>query len=212
VDGSDSEYAEESMIAGFDRGLLNQTLFRCRKHALLGLLPAMAMMLSVACNDQKPAPAVPMPVASGAPPQNSTSAMFKKLKQNERPLPPAPVEDLRDSGVPVSMPALVDDFEMSPECKALVVDRGTIRKAIEKHVNTVVAKASQELEKAYDNYMDCQDDPGCLNDIRQFEARQTGYQRARRAESKSEEYQEELETRLYGISQKFAAKCDTNPL
>ena len=189
-----------------------------RRKRIRRILPVLALALGglafSGCpgQDQKSSkPASAAKPATGRSTSGGTSGMFRNMKQR-KPLPPPPEDKSGPGDVQAELPSLTLDFEMSPECKEIEAQQKALRKKIKEHEDTVVAPASRKVEEAYDAYQDCQDDPGCMNSLQAYQARQMQYNKARRAQDKAEKVTQDLEIQLYELSQKFAAKCDTNPL
>lgn len=194
------------MIAGPSLSSLSSKLTRSVGHvftrgaplALCGLL-----VLGVACSDKKKSAS---PSAASAP--NSTSMMFQKMKDGNRPLPP-PSED-SGGGAPPSgaeMPPLVPNAAETPECKAFAEQAKQLRAQIDQLNKDEVGPASEKAEAASDEFNSCQDDPGCMSDVKRFEAKQSASAAARRVEEVAEKKVEDLETQLHDISEKQAARC-----
>ncbi len=178
---------------------------------MVNRLPALAslclaLIVAAGCsNDKKPTNAPP------AAPANDTSAMFRTMEQKGG-LPPPPVEETKagDTEEVPDIPELL--FEKSPECKALEADQKKVRDEIDRLNKELVGPAAAKAEQASDAFDECQDDIGCVNNLDRYEARHRAYQNARKALRDAERKVEALETQLYNISQKIAAKCDTSPL
>ncbi len=201
------------MIAGKTPNSISRELVRQSGVLARRCVPVVAgmwLLIGMACSDKKSAPAP----AAAAPTDNATSAMFQKMKEG-RPLPPPPTDEGPNSaapGAPQAAPPLSADFQDSPECKALTDEEKQLRAEIEIHNRDVVGPASERSEAAYDAYQACQEDPGCINTLPAFQAKQGAYQAAKRAEEQAEKKTEEHETRLHEISQKMAARCNNDPL
>lgn len=165
---------------------------------LLGVNALAAILVfAVACSEKKPEPAAAPAAAEG----------LKSAMGQGGPLPPPPSDDK----APAAGGSGSDSFT-SPECKALEEEQTVIRKEAEKINAEVVAPAAEKAEAAYDDYQSCQDDAGCLSDLARFQAKQSALASSRRAQEQAEQQVEGLETKLHDISQKMAAKCNTDPL
>ncbi len=171
----------------------------------ISVVALLVLTVAAGCGDKSPTSTPP------AAPPGDTNAMFQRLNDKDR-LPPPPVESAGAKDVE-DIPDLPElTFEKSPECKALDADQKKIRDEIDRLNDELVGPAATKAEQASDAFDECQDDIGCVNNLDRYEARHRAYQNARNALKKAERKVEELETRLYGISQKIAAQCDTNPL
>ena len=148
-------------------------------------------------------------------PRNDTDSMFQQMNQGagqRKPSAPttgntAPAAAVENVDV---MPGFV--LEESPECKALKADRKVLRDRIEVLNRDLVGPATQKKEAASRVYEACQEDVGCVNNLDRYEAKHRAFQSAKTTLRSAEAQVEQLETQLYQISQKMAARCDTDPL
>lgn len=171
----------------------------------LGASVSLLLLVSAACSDKKPdAPQGQSAASKGA------ASMFAPAKAGG--LPPPPV----DGDVPQKAPAggagAAVEPPLSPECKALEDEQKAARLEADRINNEVIAPAASRAEAAFDEYQACQDDAGCISDLERYQAKQSALAGAKRAQQQAEKQVEEVETRLHDISQKMAAKCNTDPL
>lgn len=173
--------------------------------ACLASVASLVLVLSTACGEKKPeAPQGQSAAAKGA------ASMFGPTKAGG--LPPPPVDGDAPQKAPVGGAGASVEPPLSPECKALEDEQKAARTEADRVNNEVIAPAAARAEAAFDEYQACQDDAGCISDLERYQAKQSALAGAKRAQQQAEKQVEEIETRLHDISQKMAAKCNTDPL
>lgn len=169
------------------------------------LVLAFFLLFGTGCKGQKQA-------AQQAPAPNATNTMFQKMNQGSAlPRPPTEEEESAPEQPPAGLvPGMM--LEESPECKNYAAEQTSLRDQIDQLAREQVGPAEAKAEAAREAFDECQDDVGCVNNLEKYEVRNKAYQSAKKALEDVEKSVEALETQLYQVSQKIAAKCDSDPL